>query len=160
MTAWLTCPSSRCRRGLRIAYCQSAARKTVAAILPELATATPAAVPLWKVSSAPPRRRTKPGPKGPGFFLGEWRVANSGATIRNSLLVIRLSSHENLHPRRLFRHAAHATLLSQARRPRRHRVDRSYAGRRRAHRAAARRRSPGAVPRTHADPRAAHRAPA
>jgi hypothetical protein len=28
-----------------------------------------AGVPLWKVSSAPPRRRTKPGPQGPGFIL-------------------------------------------------------------------------------------------
>src|SRR5690349_9080844 len=28
-----------------------------------------AVVPLWKVSSAPPRRRTKPGPQGPGFVL-------------------------------------------------------------------------------------------
>jgi len=28
-----------------------------------------AVVPLWKVSSAPPRRRTKPGPQGPGFIL-------------------------------------------------------------------------------------------
>jgi hypothetical protein len=28
-----------------------------------------AAVPLWKVSLAPPRRRTEPGPQGPGFLL-------------------------------------------------------------------------------------------
>jgi hypothetical protein len=34
-----------------------------------------AAVPLWKVSLAPPRRRTEPGPHGPGFlFVGIRRM--------------------------------------------------------------------------------------
>ena len=39
----------------------------LAAFLLSLA-ARAAVVPLWKVSSAPPRRRTGPGPQGPGFI--------------------------------------------------------------------------------------------
>ena len=51
-------------------------------------------------------------------------------------------------------------LLSQARRPRRHGLDRPRPGRRRAGRAAARHRGARADPRAHADPRAAARAAA
>jgi hypothetical protein len=40
----------------------------VAAILPDRRSKQ-AAVPLWKVSLAPPRRRTEPGPQGPGFLF-------------------------------------------------------------------------------------------
>ena len=44
-------------------------RKSAAAILPDRRSQLQAAVPLWKVSLAPPRRRTQPGPQGPGFLL-------------------------------------------------------------------------------------------
>ena len=45
--------------------------------------------------------------------------------------------NEDLHSRRLPRHAAHAAVLRQARRPRRHDLERPRPGRRRARRAAA-----------------------
>ena len=62
---------------------------------------------------------------------------------------------EDHDPRRLPRHAADTRLLREARRARRHGLDRSRPGRRRARGAAARDRSPRADPRAHRDPRAA-----
>ena len=72
----------------------------------------------------------------------------------------RAAAHEDRHSRRLSRHAAHAALLRQARRPRCHHLERSRPGRRCAGRAAARHRGAGADTRADADPRAAARAAA
>ena len=69
-------------------------------------------------------------------------------------------SDEGLDPRRLRRHAAHARVLLEARRPRRHDLERPRPGRRRPRREAVRLRGPRAHPRAHRDPGAAPRAAA
>ena len=65
--------------------------------------------------------------------------------------------NENLCSRRLSRHRADAGLLQEARRPRRHDLERPCPGHRRAGRAAEGHRGAGPDPRAHPDPRAAAR---
>ena len=75
MTAWLSCAATRVVvRELRNRILRLCCKAIGCRHPPRLATEMQAAVPLWKVSSAPPRRRTKPGPQGPGFLLlrREW----------------------------------------------------------------------------------------
>ena len=69
-------------------------------------------------------------------------------------------SHEDFHPRRLFRHAAHAAVFPQARRLRGHGLERSRAGYDAVGRATEGYRSAGADSRAHPDSRAAPRAAA
>jgi hypothetical protein len=58
--------------------------QSIAAILPDRRLMMLAAVPLWKVSLAPPRRRTKPGPQGPGFFCCLLLICTYVARLRHA----------------------------------------------------------------------------
>src|ERR1700686_4193144 len=69
-TAWLACLPSRCVPAPRLAYCSCAARHAVASSSQIGDCNVGRCSPLEGESSTPPRRRTRPGPQGPGFLLG------------------------------------------------------------------------------------------
>ncbi len=119
-----------------------------------------AVVPLWKVSSAPPRRRTKPGPQGPGFLL---RVATANANTDRGLQSIPPSAALRMKISILDDYFDTLRTLPCFRKLDGHdvtvwndHVQDDGCSRR----TAAGHRSAGAVPRAHANPRAAARAPA
>ena len=95
--------------------------------------------------SRPPRRRhwLRVGPRA--------RARRDGIT--PSFAALTAGHDEDLHPRRLPRHAAHARLLHEAVGARRRGLERPRPGRRRARRAIARDRSARAHSRAHRDPR-------
>ena len=73
-TAWLACHPLRCVPAPRLAYCTRAARQAVASSSQIGDRNACRCSPLEGESSTPPRRRTKPGPQGPGFLLAGIRA--------------------------------------------------------------------------------------
>src|SRR5580692_8532536 len=93
-TAWLACHPLRCVPASRLAYWTCCCRQAVASSSQIGDRNVGRCSPLEGESSTPPRRRTKPGPQGPGFLLGisgEWRVANGEWEISGLLFAIRHS---------------------------------------------------------------------
>src|ERR1700686_900615 len=77
-TAWLACLPSRCVPAPRLAYCSCAARHAVASSSQIGDRNVGRCSPLEGESSTPPRRRTKPGPQGPGFLFGGGQRTDDG----------------------------------------------------------------------------------